>query len=156
MNENTIVGAQGGRAFTLVEVMISLGILALGAITLGAAYLNVVQNIHSASMIQMQAGGLRSARAILTSEPDKKKAERGGECDIQRDHLQWSATIDPTRVSDLFRVSIRVESTRGDSEGTWSRSETFMILRPSWSDLEERSRLLADAKSRLDRVAPSQ
>ena len=83
--------------FTLLEVLASLAIFAAGAIGLAGAYSNVLQNQYNASRVLEIAGDLRTVRALLLTEPDLKKVERGSDLYLPTGiHLQWSATIEPT------------------------------------------------------------
>ncbi len=141
------------RAFTILEVLVSLAIFYLAAIALGAGYANILQNIRSAKALQEESGDLRTIRALLLAEPDRKKVEQGGDV-VSGDgkHLHWEATIADTRVGDLFGVTLVSECIDNFSNTSWKRSESFMVLRPSWSEGVVRDKLRAEAKARLENV----
>lgn len=137
----------------MIEVLVSLAIFSLAAIALGGGYANIVQNIRSTNALQEQSGDLRTVRALLLAEPDRKKVERGGDIvGSEGKHLHWEATIATTRVADLFRVTLACECGDNIARADWRRSESFMVLRPTWSEGDAREKLRAEAKTRLENV----
>src|SRR3954470_24563817 len=88
--------AAGGRlaAFTLVEVLISLAIFAVAAVVLGAAYVNILVNYQSMRAWSSDREEVAFVRASLLAEPDRTKAERGGEIALLAGgNLRWTATV---------------------------------------------------------------
>ncbi len=57
--------------------------------------------------------------------------------------LHWQAEIEPTNRADLFRVTLECElPARGTTSGRKVR-DSFLVLRPTWSDPAEREKLRA-------------
>jgi general secretion pathway protein I len=149
----SILRSIGG--FTLIEVLVSLAIFALAAVALGAAYCNTLENIHLADRVQEQAGDLRTVRSLLLSEPDRRRAERGGDLLLPNGkRLHWTAEINAAQVADLFRITLYYENTHDNAGLDWKRTESFMLLRPSWSDEDSRDKLRAEDRVRLERGGP--
>ena len=138
------------RAFTLLEVLVALTIFAVAAVVLGATYVNVLANYTAAAARHEHAQDLRFVRVPLLNEPDRRKTEAGGELALPSGGTaRWSATVAETTVADLFRVRWRCEIRTGGLP--WVREETFLLLRPTWSDPAAREKLRAASRQRLSR-----
>ncbi len=138
------------RAFTLLEVLVALAIFALGAIVLGGAYLNVLNAYDSAQRGSQNDQDVRFARAQLLAEPDHDKAEQGGDFEsADGRRVRWHAKIESTVTADLFQVTFTCElgSTSGGALPTVT--ETFTVLRPTWADPVEESKLRQEAADRI-------
>lgn len=139
------------RAFTLLEVLVSLAIFALAAVMLSATYVNILSNYDAVSRRQAHAQEMSLVRAQLLSEPDRKIAEKGGELALPENRsVHWTATIDETDVADLFRVNLtcEVRDALGSDAKPWTQDESFMLLRPTWSDPAVRDKLRAAAQEK--------
>jgi general secretion pathway protein I len=138
------------RAFTLLEVLVALAIFAVAAVVLGATYVNVLANYSAAAARQEHEQDLRFVRVPLLSEPDRRKAEAGGELALSAGGTaRWTAAVAETRVADLFRVHWRCEIRT--TSLPWVREENFLLLRPTWSDPAAREKLREASRQRLSR-----
>ncbi|MDB6167464.1 MAG: prepilin-type cleavage/methylation protein [Verrucomicrobia bacterium] len=138
------------RGFTLLEVMVSLAIFAMGAIVLGAAYVNVLNAYETAQKGNQVDQDVRFARSLLLAEPDRDKAERGGDFDAgDGRRVQWHATIETTLIADLFQVTFVCEAGGTGGGAQPAVTETFTIMRPTWADPVENGKLRQAA---LDRI----
>lgn len=134
---------------TLLEVLISLAIFAVAAVALGAAYVNTLGAQRAATTMNRENGNWRIARTLVSTEPNRLKAERGGELQLAGDRrLKWEARIEPTMLADLFQVTLRCRLLDAGKESAHEFSETFLLLRPTWSEPAERERLRNEAKER--------
>ncbi|MBI3885004.1 MAG: type II secretion system protein [Opitutae bacterium] len=135
------------RAFTLLEVLVSLAIFALAAVVLSATYVNILTSYDAVAHRNEHEQDLRLVSAQLLSEPDRKKAEGGGDFALP-DHrtARWKATIEESAVADLFKVKFRCELRDAGTGKPWAEDETFMLLRPTWSDPAARDKLRASAQ----------
>jgi len=138
------------RGFTLLEVIVALAIFAAAAIALAAGYVNVLHAYDLASRGHAHEEDLRFARAQLLAQPDRQKAEDGGDFETDGAQLHWHAKIEPTDTADLFQVTFicEIAETNGGRE-TPPVTETFMLLRPTWSDGDEAAKLRQNAKDRI-------
>lgn len=140
------------RAFTLIEVLVSLALFALAAVVLGATYVNVLTGYEAVAKRHEHEQDLRLVRAALLGEPDRKKAEAGGELALPDNRVaRWGAKIEETRVADLFAVGFRCEIRDPARVEPWVREESFRLLRPTWSDPATRDKLRQAARERLDK-----
>ena len=139
-------------AFTLIEVLVSLGIFALAAVVLGAAYVNVLLNYHLLQRPEVDRSGMAIARAALLVEPDRAQAERGGEMPLaDGGTLRWETTIEETQVADLFEVELAWEIAAVGRTRPHLERERLLLLRPTWSTEDQREKLLAASRARLQK-----
>jgi general secretion pathway protein I len=135
------------RAFTLLEVLVSLAIFALAAVVLSATYVNILTSYDAVSRRNEHEQDLRLVRAQLLSEPDRKKVENGGDFALPDNRTaHWKATIEDSTVADLFKVTFSCELRDTGTDKPWTQDETFMLLRPTWSDPAARDKLRATAQ----------
>ncbi len=141
-------------AFTLFEVLVSLAIFALAAVMLGATYVNVLSSYDALSRRNQHDQDLALLRAALLAEPDREQAERGGAHPLPGDRTaDWSCQIEEAELADLFSVSFRCEiHDRARGGQPWVHEETFMLLRPTWSDPAVRDKLRQATRERLERL----
>ena len=146
-------------AFTLLEVLVALAIFAMAAVVLGATYVNALNAYEAAGRHNEYDTDLRFVRAALLTEPDRDKAEEGGDLDLggnKRAH--WQADIAPTDTVDLFSVTWTCEIVDPARPQPHRSTQTFLLLRPTWSDPVERTKLLDQVKQRIlemEGVTPS-
>ena len=138
------------RAFTLVEVLISLAMFALAAISLGAAYTNVVLSRQALKVNDVAVDDLARARAALLETINYDDVTTGGEINLPGDRLAtWKGEIEATSVSDLFSVTLTVEIQNADGTDAPPLTETRLLLRPTWSVPADRQKIRDAAKQRL-------
>lgn len=146
------------RAFTLIEVLISLAILGLAAVALGAAYANTLA--AHAAIAQRATGGsaMDFLRDQILNEPERDKVEKGGDLALPDDRrLRWEARIEEAAVPDLFKVTVTARLSGGDLRTEVEETETLMVLRPTWSDGQRREQLRSDwraAREKAREAAP--
>lgn len=140
------------RAFTLVEVLVSLAIFALAAIALSAAYLNVLGAYQTVRQRQHGDEEWKFLRAQVLTEPDRAVLERGGSLPLPDGQLlRWSVQIEPTTIADLFAVTVRSETA---SETSSPQERRILLLRPAWSEPGDRDRLRAATAERWKEISP--
>jgi general secretion pathway protein I len=137
------------RAFTLVEVLLSLVIFALTAVVLGGAYVNVLNSYEVAQHANATDSDVSFARSQLLTQADLPTAQAGEEFDDGDKHVRWTAQIDPAETTDLFTVTFTCVITGGTGFDTKTVNETFMLVRPTWSDPTARSALRSSAATRI-------
>jgi general secretion pathway protein I len=137
------------RAFTLVEVLLSLVIFALTAVVLGGAYVNVLNSYEAAQQENKYDSDVSYARSQLLGQADLPTAQGGAEFDDGDSHVKWTAEIDPANTTDLFTVTFTCVITPPAGAEAKTIVETFMLVRPTWSDPTARSTLRSNAASRI-------
>jgi general secretion pathway protein I len=143
------------RGFTIIEVLVALAIFAISAVVLGAAYLNVLNGYEIARRSNVNDGELYYARSQLLSQSDLPTAQAGAEFDDGDRHVKWTAEIDPANTTDLFTVTFACTITE-PSHDPRKVVETFMLVRPTWSDPTARSELRQNAANRIALVQGKQ
>ena len=138
------------RGFTLLEVLVALCIFAMAVVVLGSAYLNVLTSYDVVSRGSKTNEDFAFARQFVLYEPDRKKLEEGGEfATASGKQLRWSVEIESSTIADVYKVAFQCEI-EADGGEPQRKSETFMLLRPTWViDPGERGKLKEDAKTRI-------
>lgn len=141
------------RGFTLIEVLMSLAIFALAAVGLGAAYSNVLLGRAALRQNEQDLEDMARVRAALLENPNFDDVEAGGEVHLPGDRTaRWKGKIEATPVSDLFTVTLTCEiQAEADGEYSPERTETRMLLRPTWSIPSDRSKIRDEVRQRLER-----
>lgn len=145
------------RAFTLLEVMVALAVFALTAVVLGGAYLNVLIGYQIAGRDRSEEQELAFARQELMQETDLQTAEAGDKFSSAdgRD-VTWTAAIDPTNTADLFTATLTCVISASANDPSRTIVQKFMLMRPTWSDPTDRSKLRADAATRIKQAQAKQ
>lgn len=139
-------------AFTLAEVLVSLAIFALGAVILGAAYVNVLVGYQKMQGSALEESDLAVVRATILTEPKLENVEKGGEMRrSDNTSLRWKVEVEPTDRADLFRVNLDCELTSVGNVPNRHRRDTFLVLRPTWSDPTEREKLRTKFREELQK-----
>jgi prepilin-type N-terminal cleavage/methylation domain-containing protein len=139
------------RAFTLIEVMVALVIVGLAGIVLVASYVNVLNAYASVNQATAKTEDVRFARAQLLTQADRTKAEQGDNFDLPGGgRATWKATIEETEVADLFHVTFNCEISGAAEKGEdGTTTESFMLLRPTWSVGDVATKLKQAAKDKI-------
>jgi general secretion pathway protein I len=142
---------RSAAAFTLVEVLVALAIVAMAVVVLGSSYLNILNSYETATRGVQVSEDFAFARQLVLTEPDRTKLEQGGEFDVTGGRrAKWTTEIVSTNLADLFKVTFTCEiadPTRPEPEKI---QQTFVLLRPTWSiDPVERSKLKEETKTRI-------
>lgn len=139
------------RAFTLLEVLVSLSIFAFAAVVLGSGYLNILNSYEAVSRGAQVGEDFAFARQLVLTEPDRDKLEQGGEFDTAAGHrARWSVEIQSTTIADLFDVAFTCEIANPARTEPDRLVQTFRVLRPTWvKDPAERAKLKEESKTRI-------
>jgi len=137
------------RGFTLIEVLMSLAIFALAAVSLGAAYSNVLMSRLALKQDEQRLDDQARCRAALLETPGFDDVETGGEINLPGGRkATWQ--IEATSVSDLFAVQLTAEIEPPDGGEAEEFTETRMLLRPTWSIPADRQKIRDEARQRLE------
>ena len=135
--------------------MVALMIFGLTAVVMGGAYLNVLNSYEAAQRSNLNEGEVSFARSQLLAIGDLPTAQAGQEFDDGSRHVKWTAEAEPTTTTDLFTVTFTCVITDPPTQPK-TVVETFMLLRPTWSDPTDRTTLRANAASRIALVQGKQ
>jgi general secretion pathway protein I len=140
------------RAFTLIEVLVSLAIFAVAAVSLGAAYSNVLLSRIAMKQDEQRLDDRSRCRAALLETPGFEDVEAGGEIHLPGGRTaRWEGKIEATSVSDLFAVQLTAEIEAADGGEAEEFAETRMLLRPTWSIPSDRQKIRDEARQRLEK-----
>jgi len=138
------------RGFTLLESLFALALFAGAAVALFGAFVNALLLRERGESRLSFESDLRAVRLQLLLEPDLERIEDGGTYEtVEMGTAEWTALVEPTNVIDLFQVQFSVEFPDAKDEQPRTHLETFYLLRPTWSESDERSALLEDKKQAL-------
>jgi len=145
------------RGFTVLEVLIALAIFAGAAMMLGATYLNVLNGYAQIDTQGDYQNDLKFARAMLLVESDRDAVEKGGDFESSNGRrVNWKATVEPTDIADLFTVNFECQIEATDPKKTVQLKDSFRLLRPTWSKPDERDKLRAAVRSRIQQLQNDQ
>lgn len=144
-------GARG--AFSLVEVLAAIALFSVAVVVLTAAYVNVLNNIDSVKVDRALEQELEFVRQQVLLEPELENVEEGGDLPTAtHGAATWSAVVTPSElVADLFRVDLSIElAGDGDRIAARTVSQSFHVLRPSWSEPLDREKIREQRRKELD------
>ena len=137
-------------AFSLIEVIIALTVFALAATVLMSSFVDALLAREGSSNKSLINTDIRMVRMQLLLEPSIEAAEDGNEYQsLSSGEASWIATIYPTNVVDLFKVDFSIEFQEPPDGHSGSYKEILYLLRPTWSEMEERDELLRDKRKEL-------
>ena len=144
-------GSKVTSAFSLIEVVIAVAIFGMAATVLMSAFVNALLARERGASIDLLDADIRAVRMQLLLEPNLEDAEDGDEYEtLNSGEASWEAIIEPTNVVDLFQVELRINFSK-PAEGLPSEHvETLYLLRPTWSESDERSDLLQEKREALE------
>jgi len=133
----------------MIEVLVALMIFGLTAVVMGSAYLNVLNSYEAAERSNRNETEVGFARSQLLVVADLQAAQSGSEFDDGDRHVKWTAEAEPTSTTDLFTVTFTCVITDPAAPAPRTVTETFMLLRPTWSDPTARTTLRQNSASRI-------
>lgn len=141
------------RAFTVLEVMVALAIFATAAVMLGSSYLNVLNAYELMARADRSEQELKFARAAVMTEPNRDNVEKGGDFEsADGRRVSWKATIQPAPLPDLFDVTFECEINAPEMKAPERVQQTLRLLRPTWSEVDERDKLRAQVRERVTKL----
>ena len=136
--------------FSLIEVVVALALFAMASVVLTSSFVNALLAREHGLSNDLRHADIRAVRMQLLLEPNLDDAEDGDRYEtLNNGTANWEATIEPTEVVDLFQVQFRVEFSKPQEGQEGTHIETLYLLRPTWSESDERSELLQDKKDAL-------
>lgn len=146
------------RAFTVLEVLVALAIFAGSAVALTSGYLSVLNQYEHARVAMQADQNLKLARVALFAQPDLNLAGQGDDFEVIEggitQQVSWTADINYTNIADLFEVTLYCAVTPQGGTTT-TTSETFRLLRPTWSDAAQRTQLQNESRQKIQELITS-
>ena len=142
--------ARQTKGFSLIEVLIALALFAICSNLIASAFINALLARERNASSTYQDIAINSVRKQLLLEKNSEDAEEGGTLTLlEKGEASWTVEIFPTDVIDLFECRFDIEFLESDSPNQETYSETLYLLRPTWSESDERSSLLQEKKDAL-------
>jgi general secretion pathway protein I len=140
-------------AFSLIEVVIAVAIFAMAASVLMSAFVNALLARERSANFDLLNADIRAVRMQLLLEPTLEDAEEGNEFEtLSNGEASWEAAIESTNVVDLFKVQFTIKFSDPIEGLPDTHSETLYLLRPTWSESDERSDLLQEKTDALEDI----
>jgi len=138
------------RAFSLVEVLVALAIVAGAGLVLALAFSNVLRDYYAVFHREDHSSDLTLVNAALYATVDPTVAQAWNDLALPDNRKgRWRATITPGQIADLFAVDCEVEISGTGTTETFKTTEHLMLLRPTWSQPADRETLRAASRDRL-------
>ncbi len=138
------------RAFSLIEVLLAISIASVAIVVLSEAFVNTLLAVSMIEKNPKDESRFRFVRSQILLEPDLDIFEQGGDLRLlDGSQAIWHAEVEYTDTTDLFMVELMIEIREGGGDSI-ERTETFYLLRPSWSEPVERSIRRSDAEDRIE------
>lgn len=148
---------KGSMAFSLIEVLIALALFAIAANVISSAFINALLSRERNDSRLYNDFAIQTARKQLLLEKNIEDAEDGGTVEtLELGEVDWYAEILPTEIVDLFEVQLYGTFYDLEDSQKANFSETLYLLRPTWSESDERSMLLEDKKQDLLEIRDSE
>ena len=146
----TILKHAPAKGFSLIEVLIALALFAIASNIIGSAFINALLSRERNNDNSYRDIAVQTARKQLLLEKNIDDAEDGGSVEtLELREVDWYAEIIPTDMVDLFEVNLFIEFFDVKDDQSSNYNETLLLLRPTWSESDERSSLLQDKKEDL-------
>lgn len=138
------------HGFSLIEVVVAVALFATASVVLTSAFVNALLARQHGQTNALRIDDIRAVRLQLLLEPNRDDAEDGGEMEtLHSGTASWRSEIRATELVDLFQATLEIEF-KDPLEGTEPNyQESLYLLRPTWSESDERSDLLESKRSEL-------
>lgn len=137
--------------FSLIEVVVALALFAMAAVVLNSSFVNALLARERGLSNDRLHADIQAVRLQLLLEPNLEDAEDGGRYEtLNSGTANWEASVEPTNLIDLFHVQLQIEFSDPQDDQAATHTESLYLLRPTWSESDERSELLQDKKDELE------
>ena len=137
--------------FSLIEVVVALALFAMAAVVLNSSFVNALLARERGLSNDLLNTDIRAVRSQLLLESNLEDAEDGDRYEtLNSGTANWEASVEPTNLIDLFHVQLQIEFSDPQDDQVATHTESLYLLRPTWSESDERSELLQDKKDELE------
>lgn len=139
------------RGFTLLESLFALIIFAIAVGAITQTCFNALRALEIARSDENNEKNYRFVVQQIVRIESREDVESGGSVRLVDDRsISWSAEIEETEIVDLFQVTVVLVDEDNREFGKTAEEEgiveTLYLLRPSWSDADERAALIAQKR----------
>ena len=137
--------------FSLIDVVVALALFAMAAVVLNSSFINALLARERGLSNDRLHADIQAVRLQLLLEPNLEDVEDGGRYEtLNSGTANWEASVEPTNLIDLFHVQLQIEFSDPQDDQAATHTESLYLLRPTWSESDERSELLQDKKDELE------
>ena len=138
------------HGFSLIEVVIAVALFAAASVVLTSAFVNALLAREHGQNNSLRTDDVRAVRLQLLLQANRDDAEDGGDLETLHSGLAtWRCSIEESQIVDLFKVLFEIKFS-DPIEGTDKNyQESLYLLRPTWSESDKRSDLLANKRRDL-------
>ena len=137
--------------FSLIEVVVALALFAMASVVLNSSFINALLARERGLSNDRLHADIQAVRLQLLLEPNLEDVEDGGRYEtLNSGTANWEASVEPTNLIDLFHVQLQIEFSDPQDDQAATHTESLYLLRPTWSESDERSELLQDKKDELE------
>lgn len=138
------------HGFSFIEVVIAVALFAAASVVLTSAFVNALLAREHGQNNSLRTDDIQAVRLQLLLEANRDDAEDGGDLETLHSGLAtWRCSIEESQIVDLFKVLFEIKFS-DPVEGTDKNyQESLYLLRPTWSESDERSDLLATKRRDL-------
>lgn len=138
------------HGFSFIEVVIAVALFAAASVVLTSAFVNALLAREHGQNNSLRTDDIQAVRLQLLLEANRDNAEDGGDLETLHSGLAtWRCSIEESQIVDLFKVLFEIKFS-DPVEGTDKNyQESLYLLRPTWSESDERSDLLATKRRDL-------
>ena len=138
------------HGFSLIEVVVAVALFAAASVVLTSAFVNALLAREHGQNNSLRTDDIRAVRLQLLLEENRDDAEDGGDFETLHSGLAtWRCSIEESQIIDLFKVLFEIKFS-DPIEGTDENYlESLYLLRPTWSESDERSDLLVTKRREL-------
>lgn len=138
----------GKSAFTLLEVTLATAIFAAALVVLTSAFTNAITAMQTMRTDSDDEPIFRYVRSLVITVPDLQNFKDGEQLDLPDEAtVTWTAEVEQTSIADLFKVNLTMDLQKKDDKEPTTRVETLYLLRPTWSDADDRTKIITEATS---------
>jgi len=145
--------------FSLVETLVAMFIFVLAVGVLSQAANNAIYAISRMEITEGSEVDYQFVRDVVLTISDTDTLGMGGDVATPTaGQAHWDAETETTDTPDFFKVTLKISLAGDEAEkiSADSATETMYLLRPQWSQTEDRSALLNSIHDALPNVRTQQ
>ncbi len=147
---------RGRRAFSLIEVVLSLGLFALVVGVLAQCCQNALLSLEAVARDRAREEDVAFVRRQVLAIKDKAKLEEGGQVETPTaGTAEWRAEVEPGPVSDLIKLKLTVQLPEKDKMAPLTVTRTLYVLRSGWMEAQDKDRLIQERREAIQKARPN-
>jgi len=143
--------------FSLVETLIAIMIFILTIGVLAQSLSIALNAIANMEITEGREHDYAFVRDQVLTISDTQSLSLGGDVPTpSAGQGHWDAETETTETPDLFQVTLNITLAGDNGVQPESSNQTVFLLRPQWSETDQRASLLSDIHDNLSRIRTQQ